>query len=291
MKKTENIAIQNKNEATGHCLACGRTGIPVFLLRQAVIKLKSIKNEDVNPTYQELTDYAKTLDFKNRMPDETLKYYGYILRTLRKGYVYVMQQQDEDINSRILHAYECIDGALRLKSFHELTNTEPRALSKACKDGCHYLPASFINLQEQFTHAWVAYTSQPWNKKAIEDYLKEQDSTVLSRFTKIDIKKLKDSPSEAAGNRTVPFKDIFGYSYENPANEKCKVLEFRFDDQELKNFKSAHPFTSFKKERKGFASHVSLLFKGCKPMSCGVRRYFRYCRRVKHSAIITSAYV
>lgn len=38
MKKTENIAKENQNEAKGNCLACGRVGIPVFLLRQAVIK-------------------------------------------------------------------------------------------------------------------------------------------------------------------------------------------------------------------------------------------------------------
>lgn len=270
MKKTENIAIQNKNEAQGNCLACNRPGIPVFLLRKAVIKTKSMQTDGINPTFQELAHYTKTLDFKNRMPDEQLNGFDYILRTLRNGYVYVMQQQGDDINSRIFQVYECIDGALRLKNIYDLTNTEPRPLSKACKDACHYIPASFISLQPQFTQAWVAYTSQPWNPKTIEDYLKEQDHTVLSRFTKIDIKKLKDTPSEATGNRAVPFKDIFGFSHEDPANDKSKVLEFRFDDQGLNDFESAHRFTSFKKERKRFALHANLLYKGYKPISCGV---------------------
>lgn len=270
MKKTENIAIQNKNEAQGNCLACNRPGIPVFLLRKAVIKIKSMQTDGINPIFQELADYTKTLDFKNRMPDEQLNGFDYILRTLRNGYVYVMQQQGDDINSRIFQVYECIDGALRQKNIYDLTNTEPRPLSKACKDACHYIPASFISLQPQFTQAWVAYTSQPWNPKTIEDYLKEQDHTVLSRFTKIDIKKLKDTPSEATGNRAVPFKDIFGFSHEDPANDKSKVLEFRFDDQGLNDFESAHRFTSFKKERKRFALHANLLYKGYKPISCGV---------------------
>lgn len=263
MKKTANIAIENKNEATGKCLACERTGLPVFLLRQTVIKTKFNKIKEVNQTYQELADYTKTLDLKKRMPDEALDYYDYVLRTLRNGYVYVMQQQGDDINSRIFHAYECIDGALRLKNFHELTNTEPRPISKACKDACHTIPASFINLDDkEFTQAWVAYSSQPWPKKTLDDYLKEQDSQVLSRFTKIDIQKLKDSPSDATGKRAVPFKDIFGYSHEHDDNDKSKVLEFRFGEQGLENFKSAHPFTSLKNQRQKFANYSSSIFRG-----------------------------
>ncbi|MFQ0999914.1 toxin VasX [Gilliamella sp. BG6] len=271
MKKTANTAIENKDEAAGHCLACERTGLPVFLLRQAVIKTKFNKIKQVNQTYQELANYTKTLDFKQRMPDEALKYYDYVLRTLRNGYVYVMQQQGDDIESRILHVYECIDGALRLKNFLELTNTEPRPISKACKDACHTIPASFINLNnKEFTQAWVAYSSQPWPKKTLDDYLKEQDSQVLSRFTKIDIQKLKDSPSEATGKRAVPFKDIFGYSHEHDDNDKSKVLEFRFGERGLENFKSAHPFTSLKNQRQKFANHANLLYQGNRPISCGV---------------------
>ncbi|OCG15862.1 toxin VasX [Gilliamella sp. WF3-4] len=271
MKKTANIAIENKNEASGSCLACERVGLPVFLLRQAVIKTKFNKIEQVNPTYQELANYTKTLDFKHRMPDEELEYYDYVLRTLRNGYVYVMQQQGENIESRILHVYECIDGALRLKNFLELTNTEPRPISKACKNACHNIPASFINLNNRdFTQAWVAYSSQPWPKKTLDDYLKEQDSQVLSRFTKIDIQNLKDSPSDATGKRAVPFKDIFGYSHEHDDNNKSKVLEFRFGDQGLDNFKSAHPFISLKKQRQKFANYANILYLRCGPISCGV---------------------
>jgi hypothetical protein len=271
MKKTANTAIENKDEAAGHCLACERTGLPVFLLRQAVIKTKFNKIKQVNQTYQELANYTKTLDFKHRMPDEELEYYDYVLRTLRNGYVYVMQQQGENIESRILHVYECIDGALRLKNFLELTNTEPRPISKACKNACHNIPASFINLNNRdFTQAWVAYSSQPWPKKTLDDYLKEQDSQVLSRFTKIDIQKLKDSPSEATGKRAVPFTDIFGYSHKRDNNDKSKVLEFRFGEQGLENFKSAHPFTSLKNQRQKFANYASSIFRGNRPISCGV---------------------
>ncbi|OCG23181.1 hypothetical protein A9G22_06350 [Gilliamella sp. App2-1] len=271
MQKIANIAIQYKNEAAGRCPACERTGLPVFLLRQAVIKTKFTKIKQVNRTYQELANYAKTLDFKHRMPEAPLEYYDYVLRTLRNGYVYVMQQQGDDIESRIIDAYECIDGALRLKDAHELPHTQPRPLSKACKDACHFIPASFIHLDDKrFTQAWVAYSSQPCPKKTLDDYLKEQDSQVLSRFTKIDIQKLKDSPSEATGNRAVPFKDIFGYSHEHDDNDKSKVLEFRFGEQGLAHFKSAHPFKSFAEQKHRFASHVNRLYQGDRAISCGV---------------------
>lgn len=268
MKRTENIAIENKNEASGNCLACGRSGIPVFLLRQAVIKMKEHKTLEANVDYQDLANYAKKLNFKSRMPNEELQDYGYILRTLRNGYIYVMQQQGEDINSRIMHTYECIEGALRLKNNHELAHTEPRPISKACKNACHTIPAAFINLQQHYTQAWVAYCSQPWSKTVIENYLKEQDNQVLSRFTRIDITNLAHSPSEATGNRAVPFTDIFGQvsNTETPS----KVLEFRFDDNKLPFFESAHPFNSFKQQKQQFARHTSQLYKGSKPISCGV---------------------
>ena len=268
MNKTENIAIENKNEASGNCLACGRTGIPVFLLRQAVIKMKGLKTDEANPDYQELANYTKNLNFKSRMPDEELIEYGYILRTLRNGYIYVMQQQGEDINSRMMQTYECVEGALRLRSHHQLTYTEPRPISKACKNYCHTIPAAFIHLQEDYTQAWVAYSSQPWSTTAVEDYLKEQDNQVLSRFTKIDITNLAQSPAEATGNRAVPFTDIFGQV--NNTKTPSKVLEFRFDDNKLPFFESAHPFNSFKQQKQQFATHASQLYKGSKPISCGV---------------------
>ena len=268
MNKAENIVIENKNEACGNCLACGRTGIPVFLLRQAVIKMKPHKTVGADPDYQELANYTKNLNFKSRMPDEELNEYGYILRTLRDGYIYVMQQQGEDINSRIIHTYECIEGALRLKNNHELACTEPRPLSKACKNHCHTIPAAFIHLRQDYTQAWVAYSSQPWSTTAVENYLKEQDDQVLSRFTKIDITNLAQSPAEATGNRAVPFTDIFGQV--NNTETPSKVLEFRFDDNDLPFFESAHPFNSFKQQKRQFATHASQLYKGSKPISCGV---------------------
>lgn len=268
METTENIANRNQDDAKGRCPACERTGLPIFLLRQAVIKTQSVLTPDIDPTYQELADYAKTLDFKKRMPDEELKYYSYVLRTLRNGYVYVIQQI-EDIESRILHAYECIEGALRLKDYYQLTSTTPRPISKACKNYCHTIPASFIHLQKECTLAWVAYSSQPWNEETINSYLQEQDNHALSRFTKIDVKNFKDSPSQATGNRAVPFKDIFGSSYQDYKNEDSKVLEFRLDN--LPNsFESAHPFISLKNEKLKYVTHTSNLYINKTPISCGV---------------------
>ncbi|WP_176713819.1 hypothetical protein, partial [Gilliamella sp. Choc3-5] len=117
--------------------------------------------------------------------------------------------------------------------------------------------------------AWVAYCSRPWSKTTIDDYLQEQDSQALSRFTQIDIQKLKDSPSEATGNRAVPFKDIFGSSYQTYQAENSKVLEFRFDEH-LDNFESVHGFTRLKDQKLKYVLHTNQLYQGDKPISCGV---------------------
>lgn len=260
MQKIDTLAKQNKNQAAGKCPACGRHGLPVFLLRQAVITKNNHSNSDVDPIYQTLADYASQLDFKHRMPQETLTQYHYLLRTLRNGYVYVMQQGKE-LDSRMLDAYECIDGALRLKDAFSLSGTEPRPLSKACQDSCHSIPASFIHLDEKrFTQAWVAYSSQPWSTQTINNYLKQQDPLALSRFTHItSLNQFKTSPAQACGQRAVPFKDIFGYSYDAPINQQSNVLEFRFD-RLLPNFESVHPFHSLKAQRARYAYQVNSLY-------------------------------
>ena len=265
MQKEINTANQNKKQAAGKCPVCERKGIPVFLLRQAVIKLAPFEGAKSDLDYQSLANYAQKINFKNRMPDEQLKDYGYILRTLRNGYVYVMQQKGDDINTRMLEAYECIDGALRLKDAYSLSGTEPRPLSKACYNACHSIPASFINLDDRvYTNAWVAYVSQPWSSETINQYIKEQDKLALSRFTHIDITKLKDDPNQATNNRAVPFADIFGKA--DDTESVSNVLEFRIKKDPLTNFKSAHPFVSLYNQKRLFAYHVNQL----SDSSCGV---------------------
>lgn len=265
MQKEINTANQNKKQAAGKCPVCERKGIPVFLLRQAVIKLAPFEGAKSDLDYQSLANYAQKINFKNRMPDEQLKDYGYILRTLRNGYVYVMQQKGDDFNTRMLEAYECIDGALRLKDAYSLTGTEPRPLSKACYNACHSIPASFINLDDRvYTNAWVAYVSQPWSSETINQYIKEQDKLALSRFTHIDITKLKDDPDQATNNRAVPFADIFGKA--DDTESVSNVLEFRIKKDPLTNFKSAHPFVSLYNQKRLFAYHVNQL----SDSSCGV---------------------
>ena len=265
MEKVINIGNQNKRQAAGKCPACERKGIPVFLLRQAVIKLAPFKGAKSDVDYQSLANYAQKINFKNRMPDEQLKDYGYILRTLRKGYVYVMQQKGDDINTRMLEAYECFNGVLRLKDAYSLSGTEPRPLSKACYNACHSIPASFINLDDRiFTNAWVAYVSQPWSSETIDQYINEQDKLALSRFTHIDITKLKDDPDQATNNRAVPFVDIFGKA--DDTESVSNVLEFRIKKDLLPNFQSAHPFISLYDQKRSFAYHVNPL----SGSSCGV---------------------
>ena len=113
-------------------------------------------------------------------------------------------------------------------------------------------------------YAWVAYVSQPWSSETINQYIKEQDKLALSRFTHIDITKLKDDPNQATNNRAVPFADIFGKA--DDTESVSNVLEFRIKKDPLTNFKSAHPFVSLYNQKRLFAYHVNQL----SDSSCGV---------------------
>lgn len=262
MENNKSISNENADEASGMCPSCGRHGLRVFLLRHAVIS-KNItdSNPSGHPIYKELAEYTENLNFKERMPDEKLKEYQYILRTIRNGYIYVMQQHGEDVNSRILQVYESIDSSLRRKESYSVPGSKPRNLPKACRHLYHSIPSTFIHLDEQkFTKAWVAYSQRAWSKETIDNYLVEQDQTVLSRFTQVDLTTFKHDQSAATNNRAVPFKDIFGLLAEDTINPPSKVLEFRFKEEKLPDFNSVETFKSRLADSKLYAYHVNDLY-------------------------------
>ncbi|WP_392551729.1 hypothetical protein RHO14_09635 [Orbus wheelerorum] len=263
MKQNQATANQSAADAEAKCAACQRHGLKVFLLRQAIIaKNKTDSSPNGDPVYLELAQYTEKLNFKDRMPDEALSDYQYILRTIRDGYVYVMQQNGTDSASRIVEAYESIDGALRRKDAYSLPGSKPRPLPKACRNLHHSVPASFIHLDEQkYTQAWIGYSQRPWSKETIDGYLGEQDLTALSRFSYADLSQFKQDQSIATHNRAVPFADVFGYLGDNNVNPPSKVLEFRFAKDSLPYFDSVETFNSRLADRKLYANHVNDLYK------------------------------
>ncbi|WP_392561770.1 hypothetical protein RHO12_11695 [Orbus sturtevantii] len=269
MKHNQATANQCAADAEGKCAACQRHGLKVFLLRQAIIaKNKTDGSPNGEPIYLELAHYMAQLNFTGRMPDETLSDYQYILRTIRDGYVYVMQQHGTDSASRVIEAYESIDGALRRKNAYSLPGSKPRPLPKACRNLHHSVPAAFIHLDEQqYTEAWIGYSQRPWSKETIDGYLTEQDVTALSRFSHVDLTTFKQDQSAATNNRAVPFADIFGYLGDNNVSPPSKVLEFRFAKDSLPYFDSVDGFNSRQAERTRYASHVHDLYKKDKSVS------------------------
>ncbi|WP_392562128.1 hypothetical protein RHO12_01160 [Orbus sturtevantii] len=269
MKHNQATANQCAADAEGKCAACQRHGLKVFLLRQAIIaKNKTDGSPNGEPIYLELAHYMAQLNFTGRMPDETLSDYQYILRTIRDGYVYVMQQHGTDSASRVIEAYESIDGALRRKNAYSLPGSKPRPLPKACRNLHHSVPAAFIHLDEQqYTEAWIGYSQRPWSKETIDGYLTEQDVTALSRFSHVDLTTFKQDQSAATNNRAVPFADIFGYLGDNNVSPPSKVLEFRFAKDSLPYFDSVDGFNSRQAERTRYASNVHDLYKKDKSVS------------------------
>lgn len=264
MKTNQNVAKTEQDEASNACPSCGRHGLRVFLLRQAVISKNKTDTDPVGDViYQELGDYAKRLSFTGRIPDEELQEYHYILRTIRDGYIYVIQQKDDDIESRILQAYEVIEGSLRRKATHNITGSKPRTLAKACQYLYHSIPSMFLHLDEQnYTKAWIAYSPRPWSKSTISDYLLEQNTTALSRFTQVDLTTFEQNQTKATNNRSVPFDEVFGYPFLNPAySSPSKVLEFRFADGDLPNFNSVVPFASRLTQREIYGNYVQDLYR------------------------------
>lgn len=259
MRANQKTADTNADEASGYCPLCGRNGLRVFLLRQAVItKNRSDDAPDGDYIYQELGEYAQKLNFANRMPSEALNEYFYILRTVRNGYIYVMQQNGDDVDSRIIQVYESIDNSLRLKNVYSVAGTKPRELADSCRKLYHSIPSAFIHLSnDKFTQAWVAYSQRAWSKETIEEYLVEQDTVALSRFTVVDLTTFQQNQSLATTNRAVPFKDIFGDPMsDDERNKTSKVLEFRFPQAPLPNFVSAHGFDSCMSKRKIYGTHI-----------------------------------
>ncbi|QYJ19606.1 hypothetical protein KYT87_18010 [Achromobacter sp. ES-001] len=129
----------------GSCPACRRTGIPILLLRPAVIPKAASLHRHGATTHPDLQQS---------------------LRILRSGYVYVL------LDHEVWQAYEVTDaGHLRQFDPYEMAKGPPALLSERCVQSAHDLPASFIGIDvDMYTTAWVAYAQDPWPVAVLDAY-------------------------------------------------------------------------------------------------------------------------
>ncbi|WP_431819464.1 T6SS effector BTH_I2691 family protein [Burkholderia sp. F1] len=163
--------------APGVCRTCERTGLPLLLLRKAVI-----------PTHRSL---AKIDPPSNASIQSSL-------RTLREGYVYVL------LDRKQWQAYQVTpEGFLRQFNPYEMPRSRPAPLSKRCLDAGHDLRASFLRLDARVHRtAWIAFAHDPWPSTVLDAYKtgKRADGSSLpadyrQRFVEIELAAIKADPS------------------------------------------------------------------------------------------------
>ncbi|WP_454669860.1 T6SS effector BTH_I2691 family protein [Achromobacter kerstersii] len=156
----------------GSCNACERNGVPILLLRPAVVAKNSFlraRGALSHPGLQES------------------------LRILRMGYVYVL------LDRRVWHAYQVTDaGHLRHFNPYEMPRAEPAPLAERCVQAAHNLPASFIGIDiDKYKVAWIAYSQDPWPTSVLDAYKsgKGLNADYPQRFVIVDLPKLREDPT------------------------------------------------------------------------------------------------
>ncbi|OCG29334.1 hypothetical protein A9G45_02000 [Gilliamella sp. HK2] len=226
-----NIFEEAKNTsamADGGCGTCQRNGMPFFLVRQSVINPNAYHGIDWSKNVPELTD---------RRPNVTLTKHKYALRMLRKGYVYVLMEQN---GNRKLLGYEVTSkGALRHRSIYHMKKYEIEDLAEKCTEQNHNIPAIFANIDVLNATVWIAYSRRAWSKD-IEDYYRSPDAD-LRRFTKVTINdKTRNSPTDLTDGRSFAFNDLLD------KNKAPYLPEFFFEKKDFNvRFPSAHEFYDY----------------------------------------------
>ncbi|WP_156441464.1 MULTISPECIES: T6SS effector BTH_I2691 family protein [unclassified Burkholderia] len=167
--------------APGVCRTCERTGLPLLLLRKAVL-----------PTHRSLTKIDPLGDASIQSS----------LRMLREGYVYVL------LDRKQWQAYQVTpEGFLRQFNPYEMPRSRPAPLSKQCLDAGHDLRASFLRLDTRAHRtAWIAFAQDPWPSAVLDAYKtgKRADGTALpadfrQRFVEIELAAVKADPTAKGG--------------------------------------------------------------------------------------------
>lgn len=165
----------------GNCPVCKRIGLPVLLLRYAML-----------PGFLDTwhgTGFQGPLG--DKVLDKQLKYHQYTLRTLRQGFVHVYLGSPGH-----WHVYAVTpNGYLRLLPDPDDVDAKTeRELSERCERQGDGIPASFIHIPPRVVQrggkVWIAFSSTSWTKNVRTHYEKNPDG----RMQSFDVKKLASSP-------------------------------------------------------------------------------------------------
>lgn len=168
--------------ANGKCSFCQREGVPVLLLRYAVIP-NLLRERAVRP----FKECHPTLD--QGLLKQPLKGHKYTLRTLRAGFVHVYLGKP---GLWQLYAVTA-DGLLRLLANpDDPDHKTERDMTEACKRDGHNLPASFIHIPHEYANStvWVAFSQNAWSKAVRQ----RREAAPAKRMQALDCKQLGSNP-------------------------------------------------------------------------------------------------
>ena len=207
----------------GSCNACERNGVPILLLRPAVVAQSSF------------------LRARHALSHPSLQA---SLRILRKGYVYVL------LDRRVWHAYQVTDaGHMRHFNPYEMPRAEPAPLAERCIQAAHNLPASFIGIDiDKYKIAWIAYSQDPWPAAVLDAYKsgKGLAADYPQRFVIVDLPKLRDDPT--AGGTAL------GLEHTHLLNEHVAEYASGVDD-----FGSVHGWSSRGEQAAAMRNYLTLM--------------------------------
>ncbi|RCL20336.1 hypothetical protein C6A77_25065, partial [Pseudomonas sp. AFG_SD02_1510_Pfu_092] len=216
ISKAIRLAMQEEIPNTyGSCNACGRSGLPILLLREAYAP-----RPDTGRPYR-LADDSEII-FHPMHTDQ--------LRLLRQGYVYVLLDKESWQAYAVAAA-----GTLQRFPLSEMPLAPPRPLPKWCATEGHDVIASFINIDTaRHRTAWVAFANDPWPRAVLERYrqgIADGHPATLARFVEVDLATARNDPASLG----IAMTDSFRFGLD-------QVLEFSTFSPD--RFASVHGFYS-----------------------------------------------
>lgn len=152
------------------CKACKREGLPILLLRKAMVPdPASAFNEPLNGVVPLRANVG--------------------LRTLRQGYLYLL------LDRKHWQAYEVTpEGHLRRFNPYEPWEGEPVSLPQLCVHENHDLPSSFLTFDtKRYSTALVAFADDPWTSSVLDAY--KGGRSPIRRFQILDLKAARENPA------------------------------------------------------------------------------------------------
>jgi hypothetical protein len=183
------LAIAEAAPTVGGCRVCKRRGLPILLLREALVPKPHTSHRQPKP----------------EIPDLQLGW-----RTLRAGYLYVL------LDDKVWQGYQVSqDGYLRQFNPFEPPCANEKPLARACVSADHDMPAALINIDtDTYRTASLAFTSDPWPKSVLDAY---QSLRHIHRMHVIDLVTARDAPDVLGDFLTPDEPKVFDEVYEYQA--------------------------------------------------------------------------